>query len=302
MVTLLVTGASGFLAGYLLQYLSRVQNGPANIHGISRGPHNLQGLCETHYCDLQNFRGLSEIIKEISPNCIFHLAGSFSNNVLRDYRNNVLVTENLLNAIIKNGDLSTRVVVIGSSAEYGNVQLPGSEISEASQLNPTSVYGLTKVVQTRLTRFYFKEFGVQSIMARPFNIIGRGLSETLFVGRVQILIEKLMRGKLEYIELGNMSSSRDYVDVEDVVSALILLMERGEAGQLYNIGSGRLIKMIDLLRLILEVWCIPETKVRFSAGTTEDDGGSYSADLTKISELGWKPQFDIISSVKKLRR
>ena len=89
-------------------------------------------------------------------------------------------------------------------------------------------------------------------VTRPFNIIGYGITNKLFIGRLISEIEQNVTNKKK-ITLGNLENERDYLDIFDLLRAYKLIMEKGTAGEVYNIGSGKSIKMLDLLMIFLEI-------------------------------------------------
>jgi len=98
--------------------------------------------------DLLNFENVFKIIEEVSPDQIYNFAGSFSNDYNVDYNVNVLLPKNILDSII-NLKINTRVLLIGSAAEYGIINEKDNPIKEDYKLNPVSIYGLTKVFQAK---------------------------------------------------------------------------------------------------------------------------------------------------------
>lgn len=244
----LVTGASGFTAHYLTKLLA-VESKPE----LYLTDHISIGLGNILDCDLTQKGKVEELIKMIRPERIYHLAGSFTNNYDIDYPVNVLSTKNILDALLKFA-ISSRVLLIGSSAEYGFVNVKDNPISESHPLRPCRIHGLTKVYQTYLMNFYYKVYQMDIVMARTFNLSGNGrrISKLMFIGKVCEQIEKIKRGELSKIVIGNLEAKRDYIDVQEAVKYYQRIMERGKTGEVYNVGSGSSIKMRDLLALLLK--------------------------------------------------
>ena len=91
----------------------------------------------------------------------------------------------------------SRVLLVGSSAEYGNIEEGESPISELHPLNPTSIYGLTKIFQTHLMRLYVELHGLDIVMARVFNLNGKGISDKLFIGSLYKQIKDFKSNKIK---------------------------------------------------------------------------------------------------------
>lgn len=241
----LVTGAGGFTAGHLIDLLR--DEGRWRITGTDLRPSLARG---GRACDLADGAAVRRLLRECRPGRIYHLAGTFSNDFETDFRNNVLTTRNLLDGVLELG-LKCRILLIGSAAEYGMVSSRDNPVDEETPLRPVSVYGLTKAFQTLLMRAYVARHGLDIRMARTFNLLGAGASDDLFVGRVERQIAAYRRGRIKRIVVGSLEGRRDYLDVREAVADYVAIMERGRAGEIYNVGSGRAVRMRDLLRRLL---------------------------------------------------
>ncbi|MDD4894968.1 MAG: GDP-mannose 4,6-dehydratase [Candidatus Omnitrophica bacterium] len=244
---ILVTGALGFSAHHLVELIRGEPGYELYLTDrVSGGPNRILR------CDLTQKKSVEALIAKIRPERIYHLAGSYTNDYDVDYPANVLSAKNILDALLKN-KVSARVLLIGSSAEYGFIRPEDNPVNENHALNPAQVYGLTKVYQTHLMNFYCKVHQMEIVMARTFNLFGDGnrISALMFVGKVCQQIKKVKAGKLSRITVGNLEAKRDYIDIREAVKYYQKIMERGVAGQVYNVGSGTSIKMRDLLAQLL---------------------------------------------------
>jgi len=243
---ILVTGAGGFSGQHLIAYLST--DVTVEIYSTSATSKREIGWL---VCDLTQKKAVSDLIRQVMPDQIYHLAGTNSGDYDSDYRVNVLSTRNLLEAI-NEMQRRCRVLLVGSSAEYGFVSEEDNPVKEDHALAPMSVYGLTKVYQTYLMQFYHCFYNVDLVMARPFNLLGRGAPGNLFVGRVYEQIEALQAGRITKIVVGKLENRRDYISIEEAVRYYALIMQRGKSGEIYNVGSGTSIPIRELLKRILE--------------------------------------------------
>ncbi len=193
--------------------------------------------------------GMHRLFKETTPDQIYNVAGSFSNTFKVDLSNNFLATKNILDAIIAQ-DLTTNILIIGSIAEYGIPVRDSGEVREEDPLNPISIQGFVKKMQTELVKFYCQKHKINVKIARMANIYNENLSSKLIIGKIIEKIKKYKKGKR--ITLGNISARRDYLAVEDVVEAYRYIMEAGESGQVYNVGSGYSVPMEEVIRYVLK--------------------------------------------------
>ncbi len=244
----LITGALGFTGHYLIQLLAtKSENELYSSDYVSGRARNILN------CDLTKKKSVEKLIAKVRPERIYHLVGSFTNNYDIDYSVNVLSTKNILDALLK-FSISSRVLLIGSSAEYGFINAEDNPVRESHPLQPSRIHGLTKVYQTHLMEFYCKVYKMNLVMARPFNLSGdsKRISKLMFIGKVNEQIEKIKKGKISRIVVGNLEAKRDYIDVREAVKYYQKIMERGKSGEVYNVGSGGCIKIRDLLALILK--------------------------------------------------
>lgn len=231
-MTILVTGATGGFGKALLPLLRSTYAEP--VIGVGRAIFTGSDYIQ---CDISNEAAVLSLIRSIRPRLIFHLVGSFTGQFEADFQVNVLSARYLFDAILSE-NLLTRVVIIGSAAEYGIVQSVNNPISEALPCNPVSIYGLTKFFQTQLALFYSRAKNLDIVVARVFNLALPGLSARLFYGRAEELIRSYKRGDISKLEFGNLDSQRDYVELEQAKGQLIAIASGGVAGEIYNVGSG----------------------------------------------------------------
>jgi nucleoside-diphosphate-sugar epimerase len=251
---ILITGAAGFTATHLAKLLagkSDPVSAPNELFFTSLRT-NKPKYC-THYipCDLSKFESVNSLISSIRPDQIYHLAGSFTNDYALDYAANVSSTKNILDSLLHSG-ISAKILLIGSAAEYGAVEEEENPIAETHPLKPISIYGLTKLLQTQLMDYYYRMHQINIVMARTFNIFGRGMSSRLFLGRIYEQIDKYKRQEISKIAVGNLKNKRDYLDIKDTVKYYQAIMARGLSGEIYNVGSGKSIRIDDLLAKILD--------------------------------------------------
>lgn len=297
MKNILITGSKGFTGRYLINHLN-----------LRRDKHQLyyldvlrQEKNESNYiqCDLLESDCIERIISDIQPEIIYNLAGSMTNTYERDYSVNVLSTKSLFDAVLKQSSKNPRILIVGSSAEYGHAT--GTEsVHEESALNPVSIYGMTKVCQTYLAKTYINIHHLDILIARPFNIIGQGMPKNMFIGNIESQIARYLKKCIEYIEVGYLNGYRDYVDISDVIRAYELIVEKGNSGDVYNVGSGKLIQMSQLLDMFLKCNNIANDVVKCKNQSDRiSDDTSLKANVNKLKALGWSHKVNIEESIEK---
>lgn len=282
-MTILVTGASGGLGKAILPLLRERYN--QMVVGTGRSKSESPDYVS---CDLTVASSVFKLIKEIRPSIVYHLAGSFTGQFETDISVNTLSTKYIFENILSE-KLDARVVIIGSAAEYGAVQPEDNPISETFPCRPISMYGLTKMYQTELARFYTRTTNLNIVNARVFNLAISGLSQRLFFGRAEELIKSYKQGVISHLEFGNLDSERDYIELESVFKQLVAIADHGISGEVYNVGSGVPKTMRTILTELLEREKIKDEGIIKSrsdvAGRLGVDVAKIYADMTKTSKL-----------------
>lgn len=236
----------------------------------------------------------------MEPEGIVHLAAQASvggswDDPAATYRSNIEGTGNLLDAV---RDKKPRVLLVGSAQQYA-IPAEGHLLTEDDPQAADSPYALSKIAQEQMGLMYLKQFGLPSVFARSFNHTGPGQSPEYAVGSFAFQIAKLERSGGGVMDVGNLDSRRDFLDVRDVVRAYLLLLEGGTAGEAYNVCSGRAVRMGDVLDKLLEVAGIGENvqvqqqRLHVSAAADQLVG-----DPTKLqTAVGWAPQIPLDRSL-----
>ncbi len=295
---IIIVGSEGFIGKSFVDYYKRLDDSNIELYLVDIVP-----IKKNNYynANASNFEKINKIIQKISPDEIYNFSGSFSNVFKTDYQNNVIATKNIIESILLNNLDECKILINGSAAEYGLIQKEDSIINEDYPLNPISFYGLSKVFQTYLAKTYFLMDDINIYITRPFNIIGYGISSKLFIGRLINEIKLNIKEKRK-ITLGNLSNERDYIDIEDLISAYVKIIRKGVPGEIYNIGSRSSIKTQNLLKKFIEIFEIDEKYIEIDKSFIRKfDIPKIIADNTKLKELGWINKISLENSIQKIK-
>lgn len=228
---ILITGASGALGQALQSSFS--QNNYKLFTVSSENSDN--DFCSIKI-DLRKEENIKKIIKKFEPDYIFHLCVSYADCFNDLYLTNVYSSKMILDYVKKN-NLSTKITLIGSAAEYGINYLDNLPFHEEMPLRPATNYALTKTWQSTLVKFY-SQFNVNVTCARIFNLYGKSISRNLLPGYLEKEISCVKLGQKDSISLGSLNDIRDYISLDKAVSQIKRIAEKGLAGQFYNVGTG----------------------------------------------------------------
>lgn len=293
----LVTGCGGFLAEAVTRYLKSAWP-HARVFGVGRRACVDELLSEALAIDLNDAPQLGAAIARVRPDIVFHAAGrTTAGDWATLYRDNVQATLGLLDALAVHSPQS-RVVVAGSAAECGMVDAARLPVREEHALNPVSPYGVSKAWQSLAARSYAFR-GLHVVVGRIFNIVGRGTPVKTSIGGFADQLRDIAGGRREpVLRVGNLGTRRDFVDIGDIVSALIALATSSVTGEVYNICSGRSVGIGDVLEQMIALsGCavrIETEPARLRPGDVPDVFGS-SAKIN--AACGWSPRVTLAESL-----
>jgi len=287
----LVTGASGFAGGHLLQLL----NAPQQVVGWTRSAPapELEPLARWDHVDLLDRDSVRRAIDRLRPTHVYHCAGvahvaDLWRDTTRGLEGNVLGTEHLLDALRRAGQ-PCRVLVTGSAMVYAPSDTP---IDEDHALAPASPYALSKLAQEELARRAVREDGLEVIVARAFNHTGARQTPAFAAPSMARQIAMIEAGRVEpVIRVGNLEAHRDLSDVRDVVRAYAALMTAGVSNSVYNVASGTARSIRSLLDSLVARAKVPVRVESDPARMRPSDVRFLAGNFSRLERAtGWRPQ------------
>jgi GDP-4-dehydro-6-deoxy-D-mannose reductase len=299
-VIVLVTGITGFVGSHFAEYALRQGakvsgsclpgTGTANIEHI-RNDIRLVDV------DLRDASAVRRLLETTEPDWIIHLAahsfvGGSWDAPAETISNNVLSQLNILEAIRQSG-ARPRVLIAGSAEQYGDVDERDLPIHESVPFRPLSPYAVSKVAQDVMGYQYWRSHGLAIIRTRAFNHEGPRRGEAFVTSSFALQIAEIEAGVREaVVRVGNLSARRDYTDVRDIVRGYWLLLKDGQAGEVYNLCSGRAWSIKSILEFLLSAAREPTIEVREDAERLRPaDVPVVIGDPGKIHRaLGWQAE------------
>jgi len=254
-------------------------------------------------CDITDPEKIKRLISDRRPAAIVHLAALVKpsdaiKNPELAYKINLEGTRNVFEAVRTIPDYRPKIVIIGSSEEFGVVPA-GVEVTEETPLAPVNPYGETKMLAWKLAQDYIQKYNFDIVSAIPFNHTGPGQSLGFITTDVAAQIVEIERGLKDPILItGNISHKRNFSDVRDVARAYRLLLELGKTGERYIICADKSVALSYLVNTLIDQ-SIVKIEHRIDPNRARPaDVSDISASHAKITrELGWKQE---ISTEKTL--
>lgn len=291
----LITGGSGFIGANLVRKLIRKN---FDLHLILRPRsstwriNSILSQLTVHTTPLFKKRELTRLMKSLSPQYIFHLAAygnySWQPKLNLMTQTNIIDLENLLEASC---DVNYKSFInTGSSTEYGFKNKP---ISESENIDPESFYGATKASGTILCQTFARRFNKPIITFRLFSVYGPYEEGARFIPTI---IRSAINGREIYITKELIR--RDFIHVDDVVSAYLKAMDKGLTGEVFNIGTGKQYSNQEVLSFIRQI----NNSIRVSSKPYPErhwDSSSCVANISKSKlHLNWSSGYDIKEGLK----
>ena len=253
---------------------------------------------------MNDYTSLHRSINKIKPTKIFNLASNANvrssfDNPISIFENNTKSCLNLFE-VIRNLNLSTKIVHCSTSEVYGQILKSEVPVNENQPFRPASPYAVSKIAQDMFSETYFKNFGLNIIRTRMFTYINP-LREDLFATSFAKQIVEIELGKRRILKHGNLKSVRTIVDIRDAMNAYWLAMNKCKPGEIYNIGGKNFVSVGEFLDILI-------SKSNSKIKTNIDQNLLRPTDVTLqipnidkfYKETRWKPKYSLEESVDYL--
>lgn len=249
----LVTGANGFVAHYLIPRLITLGS---TVYGIDLQEHSqIQGY-GYHSCNLLDFIRINEVIEQCHPDLVFHLAskssvGSSWTHAWETIECNTKSTYHLFKAL-DDYHHAVKLLLVSTGEVYGPIG--NRKALESDNLNPMNPYAVSKASMEMIAHS-FGDNNINYIIARSYNHTGPGRLETFFESSVakRFAEAKMVNKSSVILNVGNIINIRDYSDVRDVVEKYLLLLCQAGNRSIYNVCSGNGIMLKDIIALLEQI-------------------------------------------------
>lgn len=304
----LVTGINGFAASHLADYLIARNE---EVFGLARHPeknenirHHGDGI-KVFPCDIRNASDVRRVLEAVKPERIYHLASvTFVPAVAQDWNASFdtifFGTSNLLEAA-RQLRLQARILWVGSSEAYGMPPLEEYPLREDRVLTPVSLYGVAKASADVLADSYVRREQMDVIRVRPFNHIGPRQESRFASSSFARQIAQIESGAPPVIKVGNLEARKDFTDVRDTIRAYHSIMERGKAGEVYNVCTGKSLSVKSILEGLVSLASIPiDVEVDPERYRPEPPVNYYGDHTLLTRRTGWLPEIPIQKTLQDI--
>lgn len=299
----LITGCNGFVGAWLIKLLHAKG---FTVHGIDIQPKPSSPDISYHPINLLDSAAVSRLVTDLVPGMIFNLAAvSFLPDTARSPRKSIecnLSGAMVLLDAVKNCSPSSRLLLVGSSKEYGG-SICSDNVGEDVTPQPADFYGISKYACELTGLQYARQFGIDVRCVRSFNHTGPGQSQRFVCSDWARQAAAIALGEAEpVITVGDIDLTIDFSDVRDVVEAYLLVLEKGACGEVYNVCSGSGVELSWILGYLADKSSGPVTvkhlndKKRANKSSVRLIGNHDKLTL----HTGWKPAITLEQTLDEL--
>jgi GDP-4-dehydro-6-deoxy-D-mannose reductase len=306
-----ITGIAGFVGSYLTEYLLEKNCRVFGLLAPGEKTDNIRHLSrdiDLVRFDLLNGKKLTDHLKKIKPEYIFHLAafssvGQSFDNERKVYDINFNGTLNLIESARSVGKELKRFVFISSSDVYGHFSPAGKTLTEEQPFNPVSPYAVSKAAGEYLVRYHVKKYGFPGVTARPFNHTGPRQADNFVVPSFCRQVAEIEKAGGGTMMVGDLSAKRDLSDVRDIVSGYYLTARKGKPGEVYQFCSGRSVAIKTILDKLVKLSDVNiKVKIDKSRFRKTDIPVLRGSNKKAVNQLGWNIRYKLNETIADTMR
>ncbi len=302
-MSLLVTGAGGFVGSHLIELLERDHTDV--VAWLRPGTEPLVRGTRVNWIEIEmhDRDAVGRAIGASAPSRIYHLAGvphvgESWDRTHETFAGNVLATHHLFDAV-RRAALQPRILITSTAFVYAPVN---RAITEHDPVRPNSPYGTSKLAQEMLSRRAWEDDGIPVLIARSFNHVGPRQAPSFVASSIAKQIAEIEAGqRAPTLLMGNMESERDIMDVRDTVRAYQSMMSAARPGVPYNVCSGVPVRVRALVELMTSQARVPVAIQQDPSRFRPTDTPMVLGDNTRLTaDTGWSPQIPLEKTVEDL--
>ena len=296
---ILVTGGAGFQGSHLIERLLKRGHAVMSLNTPSataiKNLAPLRNRIEAVWGSITDAEIVSKAVRD--QDVVFHLAAyvNVDESLLHPetvIATNVLGSMNVLNAVRKAGN---RLILVSSCEAYGDGHVGKDALKETAELRPNSPYAASKAAVDRIAHAYYRSFGVDVTIIRPFNIFGERQKSGTFGALIPRMVSAAMAGN-NLTVFGDGKQERDYTYISDIIDAYDIVLNRKDlSGKIINFGSGKSTRIIDIATYVAKKLRVDVVHADARPGEVK----RFIGDSTFAKSLGWSPRVNIYVGIDR---
>jgi GDPmannose 4,6-dehydratase len=281
MLTAVIFGVNGQDGYYLTKYMEMLK---LNVIGISRKSGDIIG-------DVSDFEFVKKIISHFKPNYIFHFAANSTTVHSEILNNHSTISTGTLN-ILESARMfvpDSKIFISGSALQFRNNGLP---INESTPFEANSAYSLARINSTLTARYYKSEFDMKVYVGYFFNHDSPLRKNNHINQKIASSITDIINGKIDFIEIGNLKTRKEFNFAGDIVKAVWLLVNQDNIFEAV-IGSGKHYSILDWVQICFDEFNLNWQQYVKIKNEFKSDYEILVSDPNIIKSLGWKQETNI---------
>jgi dTDP-glucose 4,6-dehydratase len=300
MTKIFVTGALGFIGGYLVPYLT------AKGHEVVSGDVHVRDYDDYVRADVTSFEDLYRIFKNENIEQVIHMAGEVGRMVGEEHPQKMLYTNNIgtLNLIKLCLEYKARLVYFSTSEVYGHLFDKGKSVKEedlekGSVFTTTNIYAMSKLFGEAIVRHYVENYGLNAVTIRPFMVYGAGEHPSKYRSALINFVHSALSGEKLTVHKG---TERAWCYVSDFISGLYLVMQHPFSGkyEAYNIGSDEYHTMEEVARMVIDACHGNYSQIETVQPPSKFLSRSKEFSIEKIRSIGYDPKISLKEGIARV--
>lgn len=295
----LITGVTGMVGS---EFYRQMKARGDEVYGVARSSaaSRMEAVQDPNVirCDITDRDALERVFDRVRPELVIHMAAQAFNGLSWELEylthcTNYLGALNVIKCSLRNGK-ETKLLLACSSAEYGDFDVADCPLAEERMLRPVTPYGVSKAGTEMLGYQYFSNCGLPVYFPRMFIHVGTGHPPATAIQNFARQLALIQKGVLPPVmKVGNLKTARDFIDVRDGVSAMLLLLERGEPGLPYNICTGKAYQISEILDMLIGIAGVTVRVEEDASLLRASDEPLLLGDNSRIKQLGFVQRYSM---------
>lgn len=305
---ILVTGGAGFIGSHLVEsllysgryvtVLDNMSNGNEQWLNSVKGLKNFKFVC----AELTDFAQVQATMR--TQEQVWHFAGNADiplgyTNTLIDIDSAVYGTRNVLQAMVSEGVKD--IIFASSGSVYGSLAETKYVTEKSGSLYPLSMYAAGKIAAESFISSFANLFGIRGWIFRFGNVLGTRMSR----GAIKDFALRLNKNSERLKILGDGKQAKSYFLVEDCLTGMMWLlanfvMHKERSVEIFNLGNAGVTSVLTIAKYVAQAMKIPNLEFYFTGGSLGWPGDQpiVQLDVSKVTRLGWSPQYDSDTAVR----